>query len=541
MKSIANWYLIPLGIVLLVLFPTGVVLSSFFHVDLAQTNEIWSFLSETILAELILNTLVLLLGVSTLSFFIGTGLAWVVVMYDFPLKRFIEGGLILPMAMPGYVIGIVALEHWDYAGSVPIFLRSMLGENIWIPDIRSTWCVIVALSLVLYPYMYIAARTAFKYQNQTFLDVGTALGLNKFQLYWKIGLPLARPTLFAGLALVVMETLADMGTVSVFSFTTFTTAIYETWQGLFQKEAATQMAGSLMLFTFALFYLGTLTQRKLKHHQVSGKRRPLRISKITGWRGGMVSILLFSMVSLAFIYPTITIIYWQIQRGLDLVELMDVVRFGYNSGTIAIFSTILVLLASIYVSYARRITDSRVMQIITQISVTGFVLPGTIIALGVLIPFVWIDGKINAIWDFYFNTKVGLFLTSSIVGLVLAHFMRFFAVGFFFTDSGFSKLSHTLDHAAMSLGKTRLIIFLRVHLPLIKNSLIVGALIVFIDVIKEVAATLILRPFGFNTLSTKIWELSTESFFREASLCSMMIVFLMLIPVTGLIIVTGRD
>jgi len=158
MKSIANWYLIPLGIVLLVLFPTGVVLSSFFHVDLAQTNEIWSFLSETILAELILNTLVLLIGVSTLSFFIGTGLAWVVVMYDFPLKRFIEGGLILPMAMPGYVIGIVALEHWDYAGSVPIFLRSMLGENIWIPDIRSTWCVIVALSLVLYPYMYIAAQ-----------------------------------------------------------------------------------------------------------------------------------------------------------------------------------------------------------------------------------------------------------------------------------------------------------------------------------------------------------------------------------------------
>jgi len=535
------WYLTPFSIVGVVLFPTCVVLSSFIFVEFNQTQEIWQFLWETSLFELVSNTTILLCGVSLITFFLGTSLAWFVVMYQFPGRKFLEAALLLPMAMPGYVIGLVIIDHWDFAGIVPETLRSIFGPNIWLPEIRSTWAVILTMSLVLYPYVFIAARTAFKYQNQTFLDIGKVLGLSQFKIYWQIALPLARPTLFAGMALVIMEILADMGTVSIFSFNTFTIAIYETWQGLFQKEAAMQLAGSLMVFTFFLFFLGTFTQNKIKHHQVCGSRRPLIIKHIRGIKGWLIALYPMTVVTIAFFYSLMALLSWQFKRTLSDGELFAILSLAFNSVLIAVLSAISVIFLAICVSYSKRVTNSKTMHYLTQFSVTGFVLPGTIIALGVLIPFVWLDTRINLFTEHYFNYTAGLVLTGSIVGLVLAHTMRFFAIGFFFTDSGLSKISMSLDKAALSLGKKYPSIFKKIHLPLTKNSILVGALIVFIDVTKEMAATLILRPFGFNTLSTKIWELSAESYFQDASLCSLTIICVMAIPVFCLMHLTSKD
>ncbi|MEM9522660.1 MAG: ABC transporter permease subunit [Pseudomonadota bacterium] len=229
------WYVAPWIVTALVMIPCSVIVGAFLTLEREVFLETWGHLWETQLPLLIFNTSILVIGVALGTFLLGTTLAWTVVMYDFPGKRLLDGGLLLPMAIPGYVIGIVALDHWDFSGTIPTALRQI---GLGFPQIRSTWAVIMAMSLVLYPYVYIAARTAFREQSQTFPDLARNMGLNKVQVFWQVGIRLGRPTIMAGMALVIMETLADLGTVSIFAFDTMTTAIYETWFGLFQRRTA---------------------------------------------------------------------------------------------------------------------------------------------------------------------------------------------------------------------------------------------------------------------------------------------------------------
>ena len=538
------WYVAPWLVTALVMIPCSVIIGSFVTLEPTVFVETWRHLWQTQLPQLIINTLVLVIGVAFGAFLLGTTLAWTIVMYDFPGKRWLDGGLLLPMAIPGYVIGIVALDHWDYSGAVPSALRAIFGPEAWFPDIRSTWAVIIAMSLVLYPYVYIAARTAFREQSQTYLDLARNMGLNGVQVYWQVGVRLGRPTIMAGMALVIMETLADLGTVSIFAFDTMTTAIYETWFGLFQRQTAIQLSGAVMFVVFLLFYLERISRGRTRHDQVGGRAKPLVVTRLTGRRALLTALYPLGVVAVAFIYPLTTLIVRNVETFHEqtAAQYWDMVQLSFNSASVALLSAVIVVVIAVFVCYAKRILiRNKLVNALTLLGVSGFVLPGTIIALGVMIPLVWIDNHINLISERFFDTTLGLIITGSILGLLIAHTIRFFAVGFYFSDSGLSKITPSMDNAGMALGAHYGRIFRRIHLPLVKNSLMVGGLIVFIDVCKEMAATLVIRPFGFDTLATKIWELSAESYWEDAALPSVFIVLVMLPSVAALIYVSARS
>ena len=534
------WYAAPWLVAVLVMIPCSVIIGAFITLNPGELVETWGHLWSTQLPQLILNTLTLVIGVAVGSFLLGTSLAWIVVMHDFPGKWWLDGALLLPMAIPGYVIGIVALDHWDYSGTIPTALRSI---ELGFPDIRSSWAVIMAMSLVLYPYIYIAARTAFREQSQTYIDLAKTHGLSSFQTYWQVGIRLGRPTIMAGVALVVMETLADLGTVSIFAFDTMTTAIYETWFGLFQRQTAIQLCGAVMLFVFLLFYVERLTRRRSRHDQLSGKAKPITVTRLKGRVAWLATAYPFAIVAFAFVYPLVTLIVWNVQR-LDQQTVRDywnTTEQAFNSVSIALLAAVIIVAISIFICYSRRIlSQSRLVNTLTMLGVSGFVLPGTIIALGVMIPLVWLDNMLNMVSERFFDRTLGLVITGSIAGLLIAHTIRFFAVGFYFTDAGLSKISPSMDNAGQALGASWGRIFRVVHLPLARGSFLVGGLIVFIDVCKEMAATLVIRPFGVDTLATKIWELSAESYWKDAALPSLFIVLVMLPAVILLIKFSAR-
>ncbi|MEM9522661.1 MAG: hypothetical protein AAF982_01495 [Pseudomonadota bacterium] len=298
-----------------------------------------------------------------------------------------------------------------------------------------------------------------------------------------------------------------------------------------------------MLFVFLLFYLERISRGRSKHYQLGGRAKPLVVTKLTGRHALLTALYPFSIVAFAFLYPLVTLIAWNVQK-LDehtARHYRDMLELSFNSASVAFLSALIVVTISIFVCYSRRVLmESRLVNALTMLGVSGFVLPGTVIALGVMIPLVWLDDRINMLSEQVFGTTLGLVLTGSILGLLISHTIRFFAVGFYFSDSGLSKITPSMDSAGMALGAHYGRIFREVHLPLVRNSLLVGVLIVFIDVCKEMAATLVIRSFGFDTLATKIWELSAESYWEDAALPSIFIVLVMLPPVVLLINVSGR-
>jgi iron(III) transport system permease protein len=520
------WPLAAGAVALLVATPILIVVSSIATPSL----DVWKHLWETQLTELIWNTLILIAGVGLGVAVLGTGLAWLVTMYRFPGRAAFEWLLILPLAMPAYVIGFVFLAIFDYAGPVQSWLRYAFGPGIWFPDVASPGGVVLVMTLVLYPYVYLLARAAFLEQSEATLEAAHALGANRRKVFWKIALPLARPSIVAGLALALMEALADFGTVAIYGFDTFTVAIYRVWFGLFDRGAATELASLLLLFTFTLYLVERSLRGRARFYQTEGKVRPATPKRLTGWKAGTATGVAGLVVVVAFVLPVAQLILWTVADlgGSDYDRYSE---YMLNTLTLGAVTTIVAVAAAVVVGYGLRLSRSRLVAAFGRIASMGYALPGSVIAVGVLVPLAFIDHSLDALLLAFWGTGSGLLLTGSMVGLVFAYLVRFLAVSCQTVEASLVKITPSMDMAGRSLGVSQGGVLWRIHLPLIRGGLCTAAILVFVDVIKEMPATLLLRPFGYETLALRVWELTSESLWQAAALPALTIVAVGILPV----------
>lgn len=512
---------------LVVATPILVVVSSI----ATPSVEVWTHLWKTQLPSLLWNTMALIVGVGLGVTILGTGLAWMVTMYRFPGRAIFEWLLILPLAMPAYVIGFVFLGLFDYAGPVQSWLRHIFGPGIWFPDIASPGGVILVMTFVLYPYVYLLARAAFLEQSRTTLETARALGVSKLGVFWKVALPLARPSIVAGVTLALMEALADFGTVAIFGFDTFTVAIYRVWFGMFDRGAATELASLLLVFTLTLYVLERSLRGRARFYQTDGKARPATSRRLTGWRAWAASGLASLVIAVALVLPVTQLIVWTVSTvGGRNFGYRDI-EFMRNSLTLGAITAGLAVGAAVVVAYGLRLSRSRFVVAFGRIASMGYALPGSVIAVGVIAPLAFVDHSLDAFLRAIGGISPGLLLTGSMAGLIFAYLVRFLAISCQTVEASLVKVTPNMDMAGRSLGASKGAVLWRIHLPLIRGGLSTAAILVFVDVVKEMPATLLLRPFGYETLAVRIWQLTSESLWEAAALPALAIVAAGMLPI----------
>ena len=477
--------------------PVIVVLAHVF----VPSGDIWQHLSTTVLPDYIRNSLLLMLGVAIGTLLIGVTTAWLTTMCQFPGRSVFEWALLLPMAMPAYIIAYTYTGMLDFAGPVQMALRDWFGwqyGDYWFPQIRSLNGAVAMLALVLYPYVYLLSRAAFLNQSICVLDVSRTLGNGPWKTFWRVALPLARPAIIAGLSLALMETLADYGTVQFFGVSTFTTGIFRTWFGMGSAAAAAQLAAGLMVFVFALIIVERYSRRKARYHHTSRRHQDLRRFQLTGSRALLAFCFCMLILSLGFLLPAIQLLSWTIHVADTVID-AAFMRLLMNSLSLAAFAAVLALVLAIIMAYAQRLYPGKLVSGAVRVAGMGYAVPGAVIAVGVMIPF--------------------------------AYLTRFLAVSLQTVDSGLTRITHSMDEAGRSFGFRPLQILRQIHIPMLSASLMTALLLVFVDVLKELPATLILRPFNFNTLAVKAYELASDERLAEAAPAALAIVIAGIIPV----------
>ncbi len=515
---------------LLVLIPIAVIFTGWSNVD----SDIWQHLANTVLADLLRNTLVLVLGVGFSVLVIGVSTAWIVVAYDFPGRSVFDWMLMLPLAIPPYVLAFVFLGLFDFSGPFQAALNGWFGPDIWFPEVRSEGGVIFVLSMALYPYVYMLSRSAFQGQGRSIIEAARIQGLTTRQAFFRVALPMARPAIVAGVSLALMETLADFGTVSIFNYDTFTTAIYKAWFGLFNLSAAAQLASLLLLFVFmALLAEGKLRGRA-KYHSDARSGRPMRRHKLLGWRAVAAFALPFVVLLFAFILPLIQLGVWAwetFEEDLD-ARYWDLLTNTLELGAMA---AVVTLMAAILLAYTKRHFSSVWVNSNVRLATLGYALPGSVLAVGTMTALAWMDDRIADVWDVWFGTFPEFALMGSMGALVFAYAVRFLAVGYGSVDSALERIKPSITEAARSLGATHGEILRRIYVPILRPGLLTGGLLVFVEVMKEMPATLLLRPFGADTLAVRIYEMTSEGEWERAALPAVTLILVGLIPVIMLV------
>jgi iron(III) transport system permease protein len=505
--------------------PIVAVLSSLAHPRL----EVWEHLWQTQLGELVTNTLFLLAGVGVTTLVLGTGLAWLVVGFHFPGRAVFEWALMLPLAVPAYVIGFAFLGLFDYAGPVQSALRRELGEWARLPDIRSYGGIVAVMTLVFYPYVYLLARDAFREQGAATLETARSLGHTRFQVLWKVMLPMARPSLVAGVSLAMMEALADFGTVATFGYRTLTEAIYRVWLGMFERDAAVQLASVLLLFAALLLALERALRGRARFVQSHRRGPGITPAALSGWRAGAATLACAVVLAAAFVLPVGQLLVWA--READVGSHLPFGRLLANTLVLASLAATITGVLALVLVYAARLHPSATVRAVTRFVSMGYALPGSVIAVGVLGPVAVLDHFLVSGLERLLGHPLGLVLTGSIAALVYAYVVRFLAVGYQTLDASLGKIPGTFDDAARSLGTSVLGTLRRVHLPLVRGGLLTALILVFVETMKEMPATLLLRPFGFDTLAVGVWELTSESLWEDAAVPALAIVAAGLLPV----------
>jgi iron(III) transport system permease protein len=492
--------------------------------------DVWAHLARTQLLELTLNTLLLLLGVGLGVLTLGTALAWLVVGYRFPGRAVLEWALVLPLAVPTYVIGFVFLGLVEFAGPLQVALRGLLGPDLRLPDPRSAGGVILVMTLVLYPYVYTLARAAFLEQTPDTLEAARALGRSRLRAFLSVTLPMARPSLAAGLSLALMEALADFGTVATFGYRTYTEAIYRVWHGMFDRLAATQLAAVLLAFAALLMALERLSRGRARYWQHARRGRPAAPVPLIGSRAALATGACFAPVLLAFGVPVAQLLLWAwrtlASRGLPA----DFVGQLSASLALAAATAVTAGVLAVVLAYAARLARSPVVAGSARFAALGYALPGSVIAVGVLLPLGWLDRVLAAFAPGSEALELP-WLTGSAAGLLFAYLVRFLAVSFQSVEASLGKIPRSLDEAARSLGVRLGRTLRQVHLPLMRPGVLAGLALVFVDVMKEMPATILLRPFALNTLAVGVWLKTAESLWEEAAVPAAAIVAVGLVPV----------
>jgi len=531
-----KWHYASGALALLVAVPLLVVFSGW----LQPSTEVWSHLAETLLSQLFINTIKLVVGVGLGVMLLGVSLAWLTARCDFPGRRLFDWMLMLPLAIPAYVMAFVAIGLLDFSGPVQTALREWLGAgNFWFPEIRSTGGVILVMVLVLYPYVYMLARTAFLTQGRSTLEAAQTLGYGPLSVFWKVALPMARPAIVAGTSLALMETLADFGTVATFNYDTFTTAIYKAWFGFFSLQAASQLASLLLLFVFVSLMTERFTRKRADYHDTmrSGKTPRFRFN---GWRGWGITALLSLFFSLAFLLPFIQLCLWAFGA---VSEELDARYLGllYHTLVLGLLAALVTTAGALILGFARRYQRDRITSLTVTLSTLGYALPGSVLAVGIMIAVTQADNFLHTFMATMGATTSGQILSGSVFALVLAYVIRFMAVAHGPVETGLSRIKHSLPEAAQTLGATPRHVLTKIYLPLLRPGLFTAMLLVLVDTMKEMPATLLMRPFGWDTLAVRIYEMTSEGEWERAALPAITLVLVGLLPVILLVRKTLQD
>lgn len=525
-------YGLTLSILLLCLFLSIPVITIFYSV-FSSSDGVWEHLASTVLSDYISQSALLMVGVGVSVLFLGIGPAWLVTMTRFPGSRILEWALVLPLAMPAYIIAYTYTGMLDVGGPLQSWIRETFDVrygDYWFPEIRSIGGAITMLSLVLYPYVYLLTRTAFIEQSVCVLEVSRTLGASPFKAFSRVAIPLARPAIIAGLSLVLMETLADYGTVQYFGVSAFTAGIFRTWFGLGSPTAAAQLAAVLMIFILMLVLAEHWSRAKARYHHTSNKYTRLPRIELHGWKRAGAMTYCYLPVLLGFLIPFIQLSLWAVETW-ELLDRSNFITLFANSLKLASITAIIALGLGLFITYSKRLRPSIMLRGIVRVLSLGYAIPGTVVAVGVLIPFAWFDNTLDGWMRQHFDYSTGLIFSGTLVAVVFAYLVRFLPVSINTLDAGLGKVKPTMDDVGRSLGLRPLQILRRVHIPVIQSSLLTASLLVFVDVLKELPATLILRPFNFNTLAIRTYELANQERLAEASSTALMIVLAGIIPV----------
>lgn len=522
------WYPVTFIIAALVMLPISVLLLSWAEIDW----EIWAHLWDTQLPRLVGNTLILVGGVGVGVTLLGVSLAWLTSLCEFPGRRWLDWALMLPFAVPAYVLAFVFVGLLDFAGPVQTLLREWFGAGLRLPRVRSTGGVIIVLVLVFYPYVYLLARTAFLAQGRGLTEAARVLGLSPWAAFWRVALPMARPAIGAGLALAIMETLADFGTVSVFNFDTFTTAVYKTWYGFYSLSSATQLASLLLLFVM-LVLLGERYSRG-RSGVPNERPRGAALYRLHGLKAFAATVWCLLVFACAFVIPVLQLLVWCWQKGrFDLDErYWGLILHSLYLGGLAALLTVAVALL---LAFARRLAPTPAVRSAVGLANLGYALPGSVLAVAIMLAFSWLDN--NAVIPL--STVLGgagkPLLLGSLGALLVAYLIRFMAVAYGPLEGALARIRPSLPEASRSLGVGGAGLFLRVYLPLLLPGALSAGLLVFVDVLKEMPATLLMRPFGWDTLAVRVFEMTSEGEWARAALPALTLVLVGLFPVIGLI------
>jgi len=524
------------GLLLLALLTAALVavplLSVGLHVFAGGTGDTWAHLAATVLPDYIVTTLWLCLGVGLGVTALGVGSAWLVTRHQFPGRAAFEWALVLPLAMPAYVMAYTYTDLLQYVGPVQTALREAFGwrrADYWFPDVRSIGGAVLMFSLVLYPYVYLMARTAFLERGGATLEVARSLGLTPWQGWLRVSLPMARPAIAGGVALALMETLADFGTVSYFAVQTFTTGIYRAWFSLGDRVAAAQLALVLLAFVIGVLVFERLSRGGRRFAETSLRHSGTPRLPLAGARAALAVAACAVPLVGGFLLPAGLLLRMALTEG-DAQFGERFVRLTGNSVLLAGLTALLAVALALLIGYAARVHRGAPMRWAHRVAGLGYALPGSVIAVGVLIPVTRLDHALAALLREVFGWQVGLLFTGGIAALVYACLVRYLTAAMQAVEAGLAKITPSMDQAARSLGHTPAQTLWRVHLPLLRGSALTAGLLVFIDVMKELPATLVMRPFNFDTLATQTYTLAADERLAEASTAALAIVVVGLLP-----------
>lgn len=505
----------------------------------------WHHLVQTVLSDYVINTLLLAIGTGIGTIMVGVPAAWLVAMCRFPGRRLFEWALVLPLAMPAYVIAYAYTDFLQVPGPLQTWLRDATGWQVghyWFPEIRSLPGAAAMFVMVLYPYVYLLARAAFLEQSANVLESARVLGCSPWRTFWRVAVPLARPAIVAGMALALMETLADFGTVAYFGVPVFTTGIYRAWFALFDPVAAAQLSAALLAFVVVLIALERWNRGQARYYQTGGRGKPLPGYRLSGGRAGLAALACAAPLTFGFLLPAGILLHMAVAVG-DAQFGSRYLGLVINTVTLAAVTAGIAVLLSAMLAYTQRLHPNPISIAACRLAGMGYAVPGSVIAVGVLIPLGTFDNALDGWFRSAFDVSTGLLLTGTIAAIVFAYIVRFMAISLQAVEASLAKITPNMDAAARTLGARPGRLLARIHVPIMRPSILTAALIVFVDVTKELPATLLLRPFNFDTLAVQAYNLAADERLAEAATASLGIVFAGLLPIIVLsrTAARGRD
>ena len=518
-----GWAILSTLFILMIVIPNINVIAHLF----SEPNENWYHIKEFLLKDYMINTVIICIFTGLLTMILGTSLAWLVSAYEFPMRKFFRWALILPLSIPPYIAAYTYAGMLSYTGFIQTFLRNNLNTEINQKyfDIMSIPGAIFIFTIFLLPYVYMVVRSYLEKQSASLIENARLLGENAIGVFFRVVIPISRIVIVSGVTLVILEVLSDYGVVSYFGISTFSTAIFKSWFSMSDVTSAIRLAAILLIAVFTVMNVEKLSRRRKKYSSTNTKMRPLSRKKLNKFYGMLAFLYCAVILSLGFIIPTVQLLKWALMSYSKVLNL-DFLSLIYNSLWVAVVSSLLIVIMSVIIANYTRINDNFLSKLYSKLTLLGYSIPGAVIAITMVIFFVDLDNSLGWLYKMFNPNAPTLVLSMSLVMLIFAYLVRFLAVGYQGIEGGFEKVGKKFYEASRTLGYSRTKTFLLIDLPMIAPSILAAFSLVFVDIVKELPLALLLRPFNFHTLSTKVFEYANDEMIIEASIPSLIIILL---------------